>query len=326
MVSAERLAMPKPAKFTSMFRPNTGQQLRLGARSVYILPTGFGVLWLLAVALLQVVGIQLQSNGALMMSFLLLGLFLLAMHLTAFNLQGLEMSCSAPPPGFADAPLTYPVVVRSRCHRDQLRIAFIQGASVRENTTVGVTDQEIQPGQSLLSIPWQPQQRGLQRPGRLRISSSAPLGLFRCWSLWEPPMAQLVYPARCEGPVAESCSDAQGNQANLNAPQSAVGHDDWVDLRPHRAEEGVSRLYWKSLARGRGAHAKVFAGAQPSELLLGLQPGLPKEQALNHLSARIWALSATAHSYGLILVATTIAPGSGSRHRDQCLMALALLP
>ncbi|WP_255145841.1 hypothetical protein [Synechococcus sp. ATX 2A4] len=318
--------MPKPAKFSGMFRPHIGQQLRLGARSIYILPTGFGVLWLMAVALLQVVGIQLQSNGALMMSYLLLGLFLLAMHLTAFNLQGLEMSCSAPPPGFADAPLSYPVVVRSRCHRDQLRFEFVAGSSPWQDSLRQGADQEIQPGQALLSIPWQPQQRGQQRPGRLRISSSAPLGLFRCWSLWEPPTAQLVYPARREGPVAERCADAEGNRPNVNGPPSSAGHDHWVDLRPHRAEEGVSRLFWKSLARGRGAHAKVFVGSPPSERLLSLQAGLPKEQAIEHICARICALSAAGDTYGLILGGTTIAPDNGSRHRDQCLMALALLP
>ncbi len=325
MVSADHPAVPK-AKRNGLFRPHAGHQLRLGARSIYILPTGFGALWLMAVVLLQVVGIQLQSNGTLMMSYLLLGLFLLAMHLTAFNLQGLELSCSDPPPGFADAPLNYPVVVRSQCHRDQLRIGFILGSALRQDSTTQSRDQEIQPGQSELSIPWQPQQRGLQRPGRLRISSSAPLGLFRCWSLWEPPTAQLVYPARREGPVAETFAEAEGNRLNVSGRPSALGHDHWVDLRPHRAEEGVSRLFWKSMARGRGAHSKVFGGSPPSEPLLSPQPDLPKEQALEHLSARIWALSAAGDSYGLIMGGTTIAPGSGSRHRDQCLAALALLP
>ena len=87
-------------------RPLEGSAVRLGLRTLYILPTRFGWLWLGAAALLQLLGIQLQRNGPLLLSFLMLGLFLLTLHLTHFNLQGLELRCGDPPPGFAGTLLS----------------------------------------------------------------------------------------------------------------------------------------------------------------------------------------------------------------------------
>lgn len=81
-------------------------------RNLYILPTRFGWLWLAGTVLLQVVGVQMQSNGTLLLSFLMLSLFLLTLHLTHFNLQGVELGCGEPAPGFAGTPVAYPIQLR----------------------------------------------------------------------------------------------------------------------------------------------------------------------------------------------------------------------
>ena len=94
-------------------RPQQGERVRLRMRNLYILPTRFGWLWLAGTVLLQVVGIQMQSNGTLLLSFLMLSLFLLTLHLTHFNLQGVELAAGAPAPGFAGEAVPYPI--RLRC-------------------------------------------------------------------------------------------------------------------------------------------------------------------------------------------------------------------
>jgi len=94
-------------------RPQQGEQVRLRMRNLYILPTRFGWLWLAGTVLLQVIGVQMQSNGTLLLSFLMLSLFLLTLHLTHFNLQGVELGCGTPAAGFAGAPVPYPI--RLRC-------------------------------------------------------------------------------------------------------------------------------------------------------------------------------------------------------------------
>jgi uncharacterized protein (DUF58 family) len=323
----------RSAERRPLIRPQRGERLRLTVRHIYILPTGFGWLWLGGAALLQVVGIQLQSNGSLLLSFLLLGLFLLALHLTAFNLLGLELACGEPAPGFAGTTLHYPLRLRSRCRRLGVELAFRSDPralgpfqTALESAAEPDPPPPLEAGERLITVPWLPERRGLQRPGPLRLRTTAPLGLFRAWSVWEPLAAQLVYPARRSGPVQERPAPLEGKPGVENGMAAAAGEEEWCDLRPHRPEDGSARLAWKILARGRGAHSKVFAARPPLTPMLAPATGLPVEEALEHLCARICALNAAGIPFGLRLSGRTIPPGSGAAHRERCLTALALLP
>jgi uncharacterized protein (DUF58 family) len=293
--------------------------LRLGLRNLYIVPTGFGWLWLGGTALLQVVGIQLQRNGPLFLSFLLLGLFLLALHITHLNLQGLVLDCGAPEPGFAGSPLPYPIQleVPGRCEGLRLRLG----------------DGPLEPPRSLgagrhrLSLTWCPPARGRHRPGVLRLQTTAPLGLFVCWTRWRPPAAQLVWPAPVPGPVGRQAADTtRRDRRGSPEPHGAGldGSEDWRDLRPHRPEDPPGRLAWALLAQGRGRQVKVFADPGGEAQILTPAPGLPKEQALEHLSERIRRLHGQGARYGLVLSDARIPPARGAAQRDRCLAALAL--
>ena len=294
------------ARAQQLIKPHRGERLRLGLRSLYILPTRFGLLWLSSGGLLLLVAIQTQRNGPLLLSFLMLGLWLLALHLTQFTLQGLELEALTPNGGFAGEMVAYPLLCRSRCQRDAIQLGLAGSAA---------TPQPLAAGESVLSVPWRAGRRGLQTPGRLRLQTTAPLGLFVCWTLWEPPRPQPIYPARRPGPVAESSTS-----------RLAAGSDDWDDLRPHRPQDGLARVAWKSLAQGRGRQTKTFAAATPAVGLLAPAPGLPPERALEHLSAEIWRRSKAGEAYGLALGDTQVAPNTGPEHRDRCLLALALAP
>ena len=297
------------ARAQQLIKPQRGERLKLGLRNLYILPTRFGLLWLAGGGLLLVVAIQSQRNGPLLLSFLMLGLWLLALHLTQFNLQGLELEALAPSGGFAGEMVAYPLLCRSRCQRDGIQLGLAGSAA---------THQPLAAGESVLSVPWRAGRRGLQTPGRLRLQTTAPLGLFVCWTLWEPPRPQPIYPARRPGPVAEPPWPASSD--------TAPGSDDWDDLRPHRPQDGLARLAWKSLAQGRGRQTKTFADATPAVGLLTPAPGLPPERALEHLSAEIWRRSKAGEAYGLALGDTQVATNTGPEHRDHCLLALALAP
>ena len=292
------------ARAQQLIKPQRGERLKLGLRNLYILPTRFGLLWLAGGGLLLLVAIQTQRNGPLLLSFLMLGLWLLALHLTQFNLQGLELEALAPSGGFAGEMVAYPLLCRSRCQRDGIQLGLAGSAA---------TPQPLAAGESVLSVPWRAGRRGLQTPGRLRLQTTAPLGLFVCWTLWEPPRPQPIYPARRPGPVAESSTS-----------RLAAGSDDWDDLRPHRPQDGLARVAWKSLAQGRGRQTKTFAAATPAVGLLAPAPGLPPERALEHLSAEIWRRSKAGEAYGLALGSSQLAPSTGPEHRDRCLLALAL--
>lgn len=297
-------------------RPQQGERLRLGLRNLYIVPTRFGWLWLAGLLLLQVVGIQLQSNGPLLLSFLMLGLFLLALHLTHFNLQGLELAVGEPQPGFAGALLAYPLRLRCPSRCEGLRLGFDAGPPLGP--------QGFERGDHALSLLWRPQARGLQQPGCLRLQTTAPLGLFICWTRWRPAVPQLVWPAPVPGPV-RLLEQGRPPSAPLQASGGVRqdGSDDWRDLQPHRPEDGASRLAWKLLAQGRGRYAKRFADPAERQPLLALDPSVPLERGLEHLSERICRLHGRGLAYGLVLGEQQLPPGRGHAQRDLALTALA---
>ena len=288
-----------------LIRRQTGTQLRLGLRNLFILPTRFGLLWLAAAGLLQLVAIQMRSNGTLLLSFLLLGLMLLAMHLTHDALNGLEMRCGQPSPGFAGQALAYPLLLTSRSPRHHLHLS-LSGDHSQDIA-------ELPSGEQPLELLWRPNHRGLQRPGALHISTTAPLGLFVCWSRWEPATPQLIYPARRQGPV------------EVDAPERRQsGLQEWQDLKPYRPGERLALVHWGSVAKGRPLQLKQFSDPASQRLMLRPTATVPWDQALEHLADRIWQLHHHGESYGLQLPGLTIEPRRGPDHRDACLAALAV--
>ena len=300
-------------------RVQQGESLRLGLRNLYILPSRFGGLWLAGAGLLLVVGIQTQRNGPFLLGYLLLALLLLALHLTHFNLQGLELRCGQPRPGFAGETLLYPIHLRSTCPREAISLRLAGPTS--EGGSVPL---RLSAGSRTVGLTWSSTARGLQRPGPLLIRSSAPLGLFVCWSRWQPASRQLVYPARRPGPVATAQPELTPPAA-AGAPSSgAEGTDQWHDLRPQRPQDSQSRVAWKVLAQGRGRLTKTFRDPAASAPWLAPAQAIPREQALEHLSAAVWQRSLRGENFGLALPDQTVAPGRGPEHRDRCLQALAL--
>lgn len=294
-------------------------QLRLGLRTLYILPTGLGWLWLGGVALLLLVGVQTQTNGPLFLAFLLLGLWLLALHLTHFNLHGLQVACATPHWGFAGEDVPYPLTLRCAGLCEGLRLQWMDGVG-GEPLALGA----LRPGEHHLALPWRPRARGRQAPGRLRLWSTAPLGLFVCWSDWHPPVGQLIAPAPVVGPVRER----RGAALLAGAPPTSPAHrgegaEAWQDLRPWRPQDSSSRLAWKLVAQGRGAHVKSFAAGSPEPLLLAHDLSLPRERALEHLSERLCRLHRQGQAYGLLWQGVVVGPGEGLAHRDRCLLLLA---
>ena len=300
--------------------PRKEPRLRLGLRTLYILPTGLGWLWLGGVGLLLVVGVQTQTNGPLLLAFLMLGLWLLALHLTHFNLHGLELACGTPSWGFAEENVPYPLLLRCGGLCEGLRLHWLDASGEP------LALDSLRPGEHQLELPWRPTARGLSHPGRLRLLSTAPLGLFVCWTVWQPPVAQLLAPARKAGPVKELMDAAPAAAGRGRAMRLEAGGDDWHDLRPRRPEDSTSRLAWKLLAQGRGHQVKRFATTAPQALVIAADPSLPREQALQHLSDRLCRLHRQGIPFGLLWQGAVVGPDEGLAHRDRCLLLLAEAP
>ena len=279
-------------------------ELKLGHRTLYIIPSRFGALWIAAVALLLLVAIQTGSNGTLLLAFVMLGLMGLAMFLTHDTLQGLTLRCDHPLPVFAGEPAGYPLQLESSAARPQCSLR-VQGHAV-------VVCDRIAAGTTTLSLPWMAEQRGWQLPPPVQIETIAPLGLFICWGRWQPQQLQLIWPRRRPGPVAER-----------QPPRAVEGLEEWQDLRPVREGERPALVDWASAARGRPLQAKVFNDPDEPEVILTPAPGVALEAAREHLADHIWRLHHSGVCYGLQIQSISLAPSKGVRHRDACLEVLA---
>ena len=278
--------------------------LKLGHRSLYIIPSRFGALWIAAAGLLLLVAIQTGSNSTLLLAYVMFGLMQLAMFLTHDVLKGLTLRCDQPAPTFAGERADYPVQLESTAARPRCSLR-VQGHAV-------VVCDQIAAGTSNLSLPWVAENRGWQLPPPVQIETIAPLGLFICWGSWQPQQPQLIWPRRRPGPVAE-----------LQPPRISNGMEEWQDLRAVREGERPALVDWASAARGRPLQAKVFSDPEEPDVILSPASGVPLDDAREHLADRIWRLHNSGACYGLQIQTISLAPSKGVGHRDACLEALA---
>jgi uncharacterized protein (DUF58 family) len=159
--------------------------------------------------------------------------------------------------------------------------------------------------------------------GRLRVSTTFPLGLFVAWSNVELDLQCMVYPRPEPGNVplpAPRAGDTEGLQ-------TGHGQDDFAGLRKYQAGDSLRHVAWKAVARGQPVMTKQFSGLAAGELWLEWDV-LPMDLGVEARLARMtrWVIEAAraGHAYGVRLPALAIAPDTGPTHQEQCLTALAL--
>ena len=76
------------------------RQVRLDQRRIFILPTGYGVLYLIVAVLLFFGGVNYENNLILALCFLMVSLFVVAILHTFRNLSGLMLRAGGGRSGF----------------------------------------------------------------------------------------------------------------------------------------------------------------------------------------------------------------------------------
>ena len=106
----------------------------------------------------------------------------------------------------------------------------------------------------------------------------------------------------------------------------ALGSDDFYGFRDYRSGDSLRQIHWKGLARGMAPQSKQYGAYASRSAWLDWEmfPGVGVEQRLSHLCH--WALEfeGRGEEYGLHMPGVRIEPGTGERHRDRVLQALAL--
>ncbi len=301
---------------TWLFRPQIDVgTVTLVQRRIFIIPTrqGFALAGVLVLMLLGDINYALSLGYVL--TFLLGMVAVLSMLYTFRNLVRLQIRVGRAEPVFCGDAAGFGLVFHNSGQRAryQLRLRAADGAAQVFDLP---PDQE-----STVTLFLPTQQRGWQHCGRLTLSTEFPLGLFYAWSYLHFEQRCLVYPA-----PAERSSLPQGFAPSPDGRLQGAEEEEFAGLRAYQPGDRLSRIAWKSLARGRDLQVKQFTSPAGEALLfdLSLLPPLPLERQLSILTRCVLDAEQQGVRYGLRLPGQETELGHGPVHRADCLQRLAL--
>lgn len=291
--------------------------VELTQRRVYILPTRAGLLFAATLVLMLIGAINYNLSLGYGLTFLLAGTSIISMLHTWRNLAHVQLRPGKSQPVFAGDRARFVVLVHNPAGVDRVSLAI----QFREQEPIHFD--ALARTETSVRIRFPAKQRGLLRPGRFRIFTAYPLGLFYAWANVDLDLACLVYPAPEGGKLA-----LPEQQAALGeGPSSGKGEEDFAGLRPYYPGDSPRRIAWKAVARSDVFVTKVFTGSAGAQLWLDYvqtPDTLGVEGRLSRLTRWVMDADAAGIRYGLRLPGRQLELGAGETHRATCLEALAL--
>lgn len=288
----------------------------VSTRRVYILPTRAGIAYAGLVFVMLLAGLNYANSVALMITFVLAGFGLIAMHLCHRNLVGLSLRDVATVDAFAGEHGLLKLTLDNAA--DTPRIGIESATDDTERVTVDVRAA----GSARADLALKLERRGRVTVDRIKLSTAFPFGLFRAWTYAHLRVSVIAWPV----PRGRRESPPEATSGG-NAPAvHRAGDEEWAGLREFRSGDSPRHVAWPAYARGRGLLVKTYQSPAAHHRLFDLAqvPGADLEARLEQLSAWVESAHARGERYGLVLGAQAISPDSGSRHREHCLRELAL--
>lgn len=303
-------------------RPDDQLPLTIEHQRIYVLPTARGCAFIGALLLMLVASVNYALSLGYALCFLLTGLFMSALLHTYRNMAGMRVVSINASPDFAGADLPFEITIDEYRGSDRHAIKIERsGATEPSSTAILQAIEGGASGSTVLMVA--SQQRGLLTLGRLTLSSTWPLGLWRSWSYLHCQASVIVWPQPEEDapPLPVQASDVGSGLRRRSEEGDVAGLRDW------QAGDPPSRIIWKRVARGGELQVRLQdAPSQPAQtdLDLGTTRLNAVEAQLSRLAAWVLAAELQGSDYGLHLPAKRLAAGRGRLHREQSLEALAV--
>ncbi len=284
-------------------------------RRVYILPTRAGVAFAFLLMLMLVAGLNYANSVALMLTFLLGGFGLIAMHLTHRNLAGLTLRSVAATNGFAGEHAHLSLTLENTADTERLSIDC-EGSDI-ERVTADIASAAS--ARAELAVPLE--RRGTRAIDRIKVSTTFPFGLFRAWTWVHLPVAVLAWPK----PRGKHEAPPEASTGGSALAVHRAGDEEWAGLREFRSGDSPRQVAWAAYARGRGLLVKTYESPAAQHRMFDFAsiPG-DAEQRLEQLSAWVVAAHERGEQYGVRAGPFEVTPDGGSEHRARCLDGLAL--
>jgi uncharacterized protein (DUF58 family) len=288
----------------------------VNSRRIYILPTRGGLAFGALLFVMLLAGLNYANSMALLVTFLLAGFGLIAMHLCHRNLAGTVVRSVAASNAFAGEHGRLVLTLENTA--DTARIGLecqVEGSEqVRQSVPADAS------ARTDLAVPLE--KRGRVAIERIKLSTSFPFGLFRAWTWLHPQVSLLAWPVP-RGKREPPPEAATGGSAPA---VHRAGDEEWAGLREFRDGDSPRQVAWPAYARGRGLLVKTYQSpaAHHRTFSLASTPGADVEQRLEQLAAWIVAAHARGERYGLRLDRQALEADSGKEHHTRCLNGLAL--
>jgi len=289
----------------------------LGQRRVYILPTGAGLMFAVTLLLMLIGSINYNLSLGYVLVFLLAGNGMVSILHTWRNLARIALRPGKAACVFAGELAEFRVEVENRTSLPRSSLAVQLRGQQPEYFDVAA-------GASKDVVARTPAtKRGRLYPGRLRIFTTYPLGLFYAWALVDLDMHCVIYPKPEPGKLSLPPAQAASGEGSA----IGTGEEDFAGLRTFHPGDSPRRIAWKVFARNEIFLSKQFSGSAAAELWLDfgdIPNALGVEAKLSRLARWVIEAEAAGLRYGLRLPGIEYDPNSGALHRDHCLEALAL--
>jgi uncharacterized protein (DUF58 family) len=290
--------------------------LTLLQRRIYILPTKAGICAAGLLFAMLLAGMNYGNSIALFLCFTLTGVALVSMHECHRALAGLKLLRAEADNAFSE-------------QAGELRLYFENvDTRLRDALTVKCEPCEevafrLEPGElRTVNLRFRAFKRGRQRVDRLRLSTTAPMGLFRGWAWMHLPLEVLIYPK----PMGHRALPPRQGQPHPGQRSTRNnGEEEWAWLRNFQDSDPPRSVAWKAYARGAPlmvAHYDSPAGLQRT-LSFAALPGSSVEQKLSQLTQWVLECERLSESYALDLPQESLPAGHGLAHRRACLESLA---
>lgn len=289
--------------------------VQLDRRRIYVLPTRFGLMFSAVLLVMMLGALNYNNNPALLLTCLLAAASYQSIFQAFRALNRLGVHALQADPSHAGDHV-------------HVRIHFHSGARARHGLRLDIGSQHAifdlhNADEQTIVVALPTIRRGWYRPGRIRICSEYPFGLFHVWSWLNPQFAVLIYPRLEAHPPPLPQSSAQTQAADLRR-----NGDELAALREYRPGDPLRSIAWKASARHDSLLVKEFEANKGIEILLDFAQlrSLDRESRISRLASWVCMAESAQVRYALTLPGQHIDFGRGSEHRATCLRALALLP
>lgn len=300
-----------------------------GARKkqIYILPTGFGFLFLGGSIVMILIGSAYQNNSVNLMGFFLLAFCFTAMVATQRNLKRIEVSLLEPVSGFSGEAIPVHCVIKNKSAKLGAHQIRFQLPSEFQSIAHYDARSVIPPKQQRkLIATFRAPSRGIRSIERVRLETEYPYGLFRAWSFRRTDAEAVIYPSRRRVDSDLSLRLSSADKLNTSRQKKFNG-DELLELVPLVSGETNRAVDWKLFARRGLLAKKQFEEAKGIALLLKLPARFKsledQENTLIELSSCVSAAIERHIPVGIESPFERISPADSAPHAKRILRTLA---